>query len=61
MNMLGASTSFGSQRCNASNGEALLNTATELMGKSRKEREKQLQAASYKTSSAQAFNLQLEA
>jgi hypothetical protein len=32
--MLGASTSFGSQRCNASNGEALLNTATELMGKS---------------------------
>jgi hypothetical protein len=32
--MLGASTSFGSQRCNASKGEALLNTATELMGKS---------------------------
>src|SRR5476649_92074 len=34
MNMLGANTSLGSQRCNASNGEALLNTATELMGKS---------------------------
>jgi hypothetical protein len=34
MNMLGASTSLGSQRCSASNGEALLNTATELMVKS---------------------------
>eukprot|EP00866_Antonospora_locustae_P000476 jgi/Antlo1/476/297 len=34
MNMLGASTSLGSQRCSTSNGEALLNTATELMGKS---------------------------
>jgi hypothetical protein len=31
MIMLGASTSLGSQRCNTSNGEAFLNTATELM------------------------------
>jgi hypothetical protein len=31
------------------------------MSKSTKEREEQLQAASYKTNSAQAFNLQLEA
>jgi len=30
--MLGAKTSLGSQRCNASNGEALLKTATELIG-----------------------------
>jgi hypothetical protein len=30
--MLGASTNLGSQRCSASNGEALLKTATELIG-----------------------------
>ena len=30
--MLGAKTSLGSQRCSASNGEALLKTATELIG-----------------------------
>jgi hypothetical protein len=30
--MLGASTNLGNQRCSASNGEALLKTATELIG-----------------------------
>src|SRR5690349_3064559 len=30
--MLGASTNLGSQRCRASNGEALLKIATELIG-----------------------------
>src|SRR3990167_4111903 len=34
INMLGANTSLGSQRCSASSGEALVKTAIELMGDS---------------------------